>query len=160
MEKANFIPNNEITYIPNQHVKKNPFLTREMETGTLPTYEGSRSLLPKPYWNGHDDTIACHDKAWQLAFSNLRMPVKESGFVSAFIDTHLLWHSYAVPATITTARTMAGDTTEVTMGIIMATTMEATTADNSPINHPAEALCNCGKFFLKKETVQRRETVV
>ena len=87
MEKANFIPNNEITYIPNQHVNKNPFLTREMETGTLPTYEGSRSLLPKPYWNGHDDTIACHDKAWQLAFSNLRMPVKESGFVSAFIDT-------------------------------------------------------------------------
>lgn len=87
MEKANFIPNNEITYIPNPHVEKNPFLTREMETGTLPTYEDSRVLLPKPYWAGHEDTIACHDKAWQLAFGNLRMPVKESGFVSAFIDT-------------------------------------------------------------------------
>lgn len=87
MEKANFIPNNEITYIPNPHVEKNPFLTRETETDTLPTYEDSRALLPKPYWAGHEDTIACHDKAWQLAFGNLRMPVKESGFVSAFIDT-------------------------------------------------------------------------
>ena len=46
MEKANFIPNNEITYIPNKHVEKNPFLPREMETGELPTYEGSRHLLP------------------------------------------------------------------------------------------------------------------
>ena len=87
MRKANFIPNDEITYIPNPHVDLNPFLTREMETGALPTYEGSRSLLPKPYWQGHEDTIACHDKAWQIAFRNLRMPVKESGFVSAFIDT-------------------------------------------------------------------------
>lgn len=87
MEKANFIPNNEITYIPNAHVDKNPYLTREAETGTLPTYEGSKHLLPKPYWQGHEDTIACHDKAWQIAFKNLRMPVKESGFVSAFIDT-------------------------------------------------------------------------
>ena len=87
MEKANFIPNNEITYIPNKNVEKNPFLTRETETGKLPTWEGSRHLLPKPFWTGHEDVIACHDKAWQIAFSNLRMPVKESGFVSAFIDT-------------------------------------------------------------------------
>lgn len=87
MIKANFIPNNEITYIPNPHYDKNPFLTRKPETGTLPTYEDSKFLLPKPYWEGHEDTIACHDKAWQIAFSNLRMPVPESGFVSAFIDT-------------------------------------------------------------------------
>ncbi|MBQ3143677.1 MAG: hypothetical protein IJB89_04100 [Akkermansia sp.] len=60
------------------------------------------------------------------------------------------WHSYAVPATITTVRTMAGVTTEVTMGATTAATMGiimATTADNTPITHPAEALCNCGEFF-------------
>ena len=85
--RPNFLPNNEITYIPNAHVEKNPFITREMETGELPTYEGSLPLLPKPYWAGHEDTIACHDKAWQIAFGNLRLPVKESGFKSAFIDT-------------------------------------------------------------------------
>ena len=63
MARAIFQPNDALTYVPNAHVEKNPFLTREAETGTLPTYEGSRPLLPKPYWQGHEDTIACHDKA-------------------------------------------------------------------------------------------------
>ena len=87
MVNANFLPNDAITYIPNAHAAMNPFITREMENGELPTYEASRPLLPKPYWQGHEDTIACHDKAWQIAFGNLRQPVKESGFVSQFIDT-------------------------------------------------------------------------
>ena len=83
MEKANFLPNDEITYIPNAHAAKNPFLAREAETGALPTYGDSRLLLPRPFWQGHEDVIACHDKVWQIAFSNLRMPTRESGFVSA-----------------------------------------------------------------------------
>ena len=87
MAKANFLPNDEITYIPNAHAAKNPFLTREAETGALPGFEESRHLLPKPFWQGHEDVTACHEKVWQIAFSNLRTPVKESGFVSAFIDT-------------------------------------------------------------------------
>ena len=87
MAKANFLPNDEITYIPNAHAAKNPFLTREAETGALPSFEESRHLLPKPFWQGHEDVTACHEKVWQIAFSNLRTPVKESGFVSAFIDT-------------------------------------------------------------------------
>ncbi len=87
MSKVFFVPNTEPPYIPSPHYHKNPFLTREAESGTLPTYEGSLSLLPKPFWAGHEDTIACHDKAWQIAFKNLRMPVPASGFVSAFIDT-------------------------------------------------------------------------
>ena len=87
MAQANFLPNDEITYIPNAHAAKNPFISREPETGALPAYETSRHLLPKPYWQGHGDVTACHDRVWQIAFSNLRMPTKESGFVSAFIDT-------------------------------------------------------------------------
>ena len=87
MSRSVFLPNQEITYIPNAHCERNPFLNRTAETGELPNYENSRHLLPKPYWKGHEDTIACHDKAWQIAFGNLRMPVPESGFVSAFIDT-------------------------------------------------------------------------
>ncbi|MBQ4580064.1 MAG: hypothetical protein IJA83_05325 [Clostridia bacterium] len=48
MARAVFQPNDALTYVPNANVEKNPFLTREAETGTLPTYEGSRPLLPKP----------------------------------------------------------------------------------------------------------------
>lgn len=28
-----------------------------METGVLPTCEDSRPLLPKPWWQGHEDVI-------------------------------------------------------------------------------------------------------
>ncbi len=87
MEKANFLPDQELTYVPNAHAAQNPFPARETECGALPTYEGSRHLLPQPYWEGHEDVIACHDKVWRIAFSNLRMPDTESGFKSAFIDT-------------------------------------------------------------------------
>ena len=86
MATANFLPNDEITYIPNAHAAKNPFLSREAETGTLPSFEDSRPLLPKPFWQGQEDVIACHDKVWKIAFSNLRMPTRESGFISAFIE--------------------------------------------------------------------------
>jgi len=87
MKKANFIPNNELTYIRSPYYEKNPFLTRLPQTDAPPTYEQSRRLLPKPFWKGHEDVIACHDKAWQIAFKNLRMPTADSGFVSPFIDT-------------------------------------------------------------------------
>lgn len=87
MANGIFIPNDGLAYIPNAHVDHNPFLTRPMETDDLPTYDGSKSLLPKPYWKGHEDTIACHDKAWQIAFKNLCKPTPGSGFVSSFIDT-------------------------------------------------------------------------
>lgn len=80
-------PNNEICYIPNPNCEKNPFPNKKMDTGSLPTYEESKDLLPKPFWEGHESTIKCHDKAWQIAFKNLRMPTEGSGFVSAFIDT-------------------------------------------------------------------------
>ena len=78
--RHNFYPNNELTYIKSPHYEKNPFISRSPEQGTLPTYEGSKHLLPKPYWQGHDDTISCHDKAWQIAFRNLRMPKEKLGF--------------------------------------------------------------------------------
>ena len=87
MANGIFIPNDGLAYIPNAHVDHNPFLTRPMEIDDLPTYDGSKSLLPKPYWKGHEDTIACHDKAWQIAFKNLCKPTPGSGFVSSFIDT-------------------------------------------------------------------------
>ena len=54
----------------------------------LPTFEGSRHLLPQPFWQGHEELeIAAYWKAWQLAFNNLANPKPESGFISPFIRT-------------------------------------------------------------------------
>ena len=46
----------------------------------------ARRLLPEPFWDGHASAIACTDKAWKLAFANLRRPEPASGFVARFID--------------------------------------------------------------------------
>ena len=52
-----------------------------------PTYEEAKELLPKPFIDGREDFSECYDKAWQIAFSNLKVPSEESGFCSSFIDT-------------------------------------------------------------------------
>ena len=82
-----FFSDSEWTYAPCTYVSENTFVGREPEDAPLPTYEEARDRLPKPVWEGHYDAIACYDKAWQIAFGNLRRPTPGSGFVSNFIDT-------------------------------------------------------------------------
>lgn len=53
----------------------------------MPIFDDIKDLLPKPIWDGHDDAIACYEKAWQIAFKYLRKPNVNAGFVSNFIDT-------------------------------------------------------------------------
>lgn len=82
-----FHQNMEITYVNSPYAQKNPFLNAEIRLASLPTYDRARSLLPEIVWNGHEDAIACYNKAWEIAFSNLNNPTDGSGFVSPFIDT-------------------------------------------------------------------------
>lgn len=82
-----FLVNDSLTYTVNKYVSKNPYLQMEAEDAPLPVYEESKDMLPRPIWHGHDDVIACYDKVWEIAFSNLRKPNAQAGFVSNFIDT-------------------------------------------------------------------------
>ena len=75
------------TYIRNPLVERNEFLRMEPESAAPPSFEASRQLLPEPFWDGHQSTIDCYWKAWQLAFSHLMRPEPASGFVANFIDT-------------------------------------------------------------------------
>jgi hypothetical protein len=80
------------SYVPDPLVGANPF--RRAAGGgaasgrrpALPDLAAARPLLPVPSWEGHPQALACWDKAWELAFGNLRRPVDGSGFVSDFID--------------------------------------------------------------------------
>ncbi len=87
MEKFMFKVNNSLTYIDDPYVARNVFIGKKLDTESLPTYKKSKSLLPEPVWEGHDDAIACYNKAWEIAFSNLKKPNPKSGLVSSFIDT-------------------------------------------------------------------------
>ena len=82
-----FYKNMEITYVDSPYLTKNQFLNAEAHRVELPTYQNVSHLLPRIYWNGHEAEVACYNKAWEIAFSNLNNPEPGSGFVSPFIDT-------------------------------------------------------------------------
>lgn len=64
-----------------------------------PSYSEAKAQLPKPFWEGHEDVIACYWKVWELAFhKKLRNATPENRFVSdfnatAFNDAVFMWDS-------------------------------------------------------------------
>jgi hypothetical protein len=66
-------------------VGENMLLSRQYRPQHLPQYDGEK--LPQLVVGGHPEWVEMYDKAWQLAFGNLRQPEPESGFVANFIDT-------------------------------------------------------------------------
>ena len=71
----------------NPFVEGNSFIGKKTNNEPLPVYEEIKNRLPRPVWEGHEDVIHCYDKAWEIAFRNLRKANLEAGFVSDFIDT-------------------------------------------------------------------------
>lgn len=75
------------TYIHNALVAENEFRTQLAENKSIPLFSNVKEKLPQIFWDNHQSTIDCYWKAWDLGFSNLRKPTKQSGFVSNYIDT-------------------------------------------------------------------------
>lgn len=82
-----FLVNDDMFCAENEQVKNNTFIGQPTNDNPLPKYDDIKGILPRPVWDNHDDVIRCYDKAWQLAFGNLRKANSEAGFVSDFIDT-------------------------------------------------------------------------
>ena len=75
------------TSVPNPFVAENGFLKLSADRPPLPQWPDSRKLLPAPFWAGHEATIDCYWKAWELGFGNLRQPPQGSPLIANFIDT-------------------------------------------------------------------------
>jgi hypothetical protein len=75
------------TYVNNRFVDENSFISAKVEDADPPALASVKHLLPVPFWGGHDDTVDCYWKTWEIAFRNLMKPAAGSGFVSNFIDT-------------------------------------------------------------------------
>jgi hypothetical protein len=69
---------------PRYPVAQNSFRQRTYTRRDLPHYE--REKLPALIADQHPTWVAMYDKAWQVAFKNLRQPESQSGFVANFID--------------------------------------------------------------------------
>lgn len=79
--------NDDVTYDVQPLVNQNSFIQKQKDTSPIPTYEQSKSILPALVWDRHEETIACYNKAWEIAFSNLRSPQPDDGMVSNYIDS-------------------------------------------------------------------------
>lgn len=87
MKKAYKVNEASLWYDICEYQTKNTFINASAEKTPLPKYSVIKNQLPIPYWEGHDSTIECYYKAWEIAFSNLRRPIEKNGFVSNYIDT-------------------------------------------------------------------------
>jgi hypothetical protein len=68
-------------------VEENAFREMLPEDVPPPSFDDSWKLLPRPFWEGHEDAMDCYRRVWELAFANLRPPEPGSGFIANFIDT-------------------------------------------------------------------------
>ena len=86
------------TYVSNALVEENVYRTMPSESSTIPTFEDASNLLPQPFWLGNELAIECYWRSWEIAFSHLKSPTPENGFVSPYLDSafnnHLfMWDS-------------------------------------------------------------------
>jgi hypothetical protein len=75
------------THLRDPLVRENEFRRMSPEDVEPPSFDEAWEVLPRPFWDGHEDALACYRGAWELAFGNLRRPEPDSGFVASFIDT-------------------------------------------------------------------------
>lgn len=72
--------------VKNPYAEENPFLTAKAYEGKIPSYTEVKDFLPKPIWDGNEETLVCYDKVWQLAFDKIRPACEEARILSPFID--------------------------------------------------------------------------
>ena len=75
------------THLGEPLVAENAFMRMPPEDAPLPPFEEAWQILPQPFWEGHEEVVACYRRVWELAFANLRRPEPASGFVANFVDT-------------------------------------------------------------------------
>ena len=69
---------------PRYPAAENSFRLRQYQPDQLPLYQPES--LPELIAADHPVWVAMYNKAWQLAFKNLRQPEPTSGFIANFID--------------------------------------------------------------------------
>lgn len=69
---------------PRYPAMENSFRFKKYQPSPLPIYDAEK--LPQLIADNHPEWVAMYNRAWQLAFKNLRQPEPTSGFIANFID--------------------------------------------------------------------------
>jgi len=75
------------THVVNPWILENRLISMQPDRTAVPAYAQARESLPQPFWADHISTINCYWRAWELAFSNLKQPTPENGFITNYCDT-------------------------------------------------------------------------
>lgn len=75
------------TYIKNVFVTENEFRNAPVSIISNPGFEKAKEIIPAPFWKGNANAIDMYWRTWEIAFRNIKNPVKDSGFISSYIDT-------------------------------------------------------------------------
>lgn len=81
-------------YVENPFVKENIFIDEQYELQSPPLLADVKQQLPQPFWESHQDVIACYWKTWEIAFGNLRQPHENSHFVNNYVTTEFNDHIF------------------------------------------------------------------
>ena len=73
-------------YVPDSLVNQNPFRSQRYEHLAIPSFMEARNDLPVPVLSEYPLWQEMYWRAWELAWSHLRRPMPESGFVANFIE--------------------------------------------------------------------------
>lgn len=74
------------THVPNPYYSENIFKQAPADSAQPPLFLEIKDLLPQPFWDGHSEAIECYWRSWEIAFSNLKAPTSDNGFISPYID--------------------------------------------------------------------------
>ena len=84
--------------IPNPRVENNLFRRQTYKSSPIPSFSEAKSLLPAPVLPEHPGWVEMYWRAWEMAWSNIRRPKPETGFIANYLQTAasdnvLLWDS-------------------------------------------------------------------
>lgn len=76
------------TYRRDESIADSPFRRIAPETAAaVPPADVWRTGVPEPFWDGHDEVVACYRRAWEIVGTKIRAPEPGSGFRRAFVYT-------------------------------------------------------------------------
>ena len=66
-------------------MKGNLFRQQQPTVANIPTFDEARSALPEPILPDYPEWVGMYWRSWEIAWSHLRQPTPENGFVSPYL---------------------------------------------------------------------------
>jgi hypothetical protein len=82
------------THVSNKYFLQNTFIDKSIDFNAPSLFYEIRDQLPQPDWEGHESSIDLYWRAWEIAFSNLKVPTINNGFISPYIDPAFNGHIF------------------------------------------------------------------